>query len=126
MGYNEYMNDCSNHGAEPPFDNHIDFLNRILKGRFPPFGTLIWDGETQQVSTAVHFELSQTESDETVRRRAYDFFAQLSPAEWLALEIEVAVRNRRPVRAILKPRGGVVKVGTGRLRRMIARMEACP
>lgn len=117
------MDYSANGGGEEALDNHLDFLKRLLSGRFPPFGTLFWDGETQQVSTAVNFELHQSESDETVRRRAYEFFRQLTPAEWLALEIEVAIRNRRPVRAILKPRAGVVKIGTGRLRRLIAQIN---
>lgn len=119
---NGYLPSSPPNGDDEPLDNHINFLKRLLHGRFPPFGILHWDGETQQISTAVHFELNQAESDETVRRRAYDFFSQLTPAEWLATEVEVTIRNRRPVRAILKPRGGVVRLGTGRLRQLMARV----
>jgi len=104
-------------------DNHIGFLKRLLNRRFPAYGTLMWDGETQQVSTAVHFEMNRQEPAEVVSQRAYEFFSQLTPEEWLTLEIEVAIRDGKPVRAILKPRGGVVKIGTGRLRQLIARIN---
>jgi hypothetical protein len=98
------------------------FLERLRTGRLPKFGALRWDGESGEVITSVTFELSQKESDETVCQRAYEFFAQLTPKEQRALDIDVATRAGRPVRAVLKPiQKGVIS--TGRLQQMEGTMR---
>lgn len=96
-----------------------EFLERIRTGNHPPYGVLTWDGETQQVATAVHFELHKSEPPEVVNGRAWSFLRKLTPAEWLALEVEVTLRDRKAVRAVLKPRSSVVKVGTARLKELL-------
>jgi hypothetical protein len=99
--------------------DHKEFLERLRPGRLPLYGTLRWDGEAEEVITSVNFELDHKESVATVCTRAYEYFAQLSPAEWLALDIEVATRVGKPVRATLKPRyDSPVKLGTARLRQL--------
>lgn len=96
-----------------------EFLERIQTGRHPLYGVLTWDGETQEMSIAVHFELNRGESAETVRERAWRYFKQLTPGEWLALEIELTLRDGKPVRAVLKPRsGGPTRINTARLREL--------
>jgi hypothetical protein len=96
-----------------------EFLERIRTGRYPKYGALYWDGETEEMSTAVHFELNRSEPAETVCERAWQFLGQLTPAEQSALEIEVAIRDGKPVRAILKPRrNGPVRINTNRLREL--------
>jgi len=96
-----------------------DFLDRLQPGRLPLYGTLRWNGETQEVITSVNFELDHKESVVAVCARAREYFAQLTTAEWMALDIEVTTRSGKPVRATLKPRyDSPAKVGTARLRQL--------
>ena len=97
--------------------NFKAFLERLRVGRLPLYGSLRWDGENGEVITAINFELDHKESAETVCRRAYEYFAQLTPEEQRVLDIDVTTRQGKPVRATLKPLvSGVIT--TGRLRQL--------
>ena len=95
-----------------------DFLRRILEGSDVQYGKLIWDGQSQQVITSLHFELDKHEPKGTVNQRAYDFLSDLAPHEYLTHRIAVDVRNFRAVRGEMEPLTNVVKFGTGRLMRL--------
>jgi hypothetical protein len=95
------------------------FLDRLRLVRLPAYGTLHWDGQAGQVVTAVNFELHRQESVETVCGRAYRYFAQLSEAEATAVDIELTIRDGKPVRGVLKPRPDAPAIiGTARLREL--------
>lgn len=96
-----------------------EFLERVRTGNHPAYGLLTWDGETGQVIMAIHFELNKSEPAEVVNARAWSFLRKLTPAEWLALEIEITLRDHKAVRAVLKPRSSVVKIGTARLKALV-------
>lgn len=102
-----------------------EFVERIRQGNHPDYGTLVWDGETQQLSVTVVFEMHHQEPLEVVRARALKFFEQLQPHEWLVFQIVLSFRAGRPVRAYLKPRTSAVKIGTSRLREL-AEMSCKP
>lgn len=93
------------------------FLERLRTGRLPAYGALYWDGKSGEVVTSVNFELDRSESPKAVCERAHRFFSQLSEGEWRALNIEVVMRNGKPVRATLKSAAPGI-VTTDRLRQL--------
>lgn len=95
-----------------------EFLDRIRAGNVPPYGLVHWDGETGQVTTSFHFELSRNEPASVVNARAWHFLRQLSPSERGAVEIEITLRDGKAVRAVFRSRGGVIRLGTARLKEL--------
>lgn len=99
-------------------DSYDEFLERIRTGRHPDFGEIVWDGEIQQISLSVKFDLGWMETDTAIRERAWRYLRGLSPTERAIVKIRIQVHNGLPVRAAISPRegaAGVLRLGTDRL-----------
>lgn len=97
-------------------DEFEALLERIRSGNHPEYGTLAWDGENRKFSITVTFETGGDEPDDIVRRRALRYLEALSPEEREMVDIDVAFRGGRPVRATL--RTGTGMLSTQRLREL--------
>jgi hypothetical protein len=97
-------------------DEFEALLERIRQSDHPDYGVLAWDGQRRRFSITVTFERVQTEPDEVVRRRALRYLEALSPEERELLDIDVAFRDGKPVRATLHTDTGMLS--TKRLREL--------
>ena len=82
-------------------------LARIREGRHPDYGTLVWNGEQRAFSITVVFEC-EDEADEVVRERAVRYLESLTKEERRLVNIDVAFREGRPVRATLRTGTGIL------------------
>jgi hypothetical protein len=101
--------------------NYDAFMDALASGKHPPYGLMVWDGNSKLTSFTVRFQDKPDDAPDLVRRRAVKYFARLRPNEWALFRIEITLREGLPVRATITPREGaaqVVKLGTGRLQEL--------
>jgi hypothetical protein len=102
-------------------DEFEELLNRIRQSKHPAYGSLTWDGVSRQVTTTVQFENGQQEPDEVVRGRALRYLEQLTAEERSAVQVEVLLKEGRPVRAVIK--ASTDKLPVERLHEMERQLE---
>jgi len=101
-------------------DQYAKLLERIRTGDLPAYGKLSWDGRRRQVEITAQFDEGDGASDEVVRRRALRYLESLTPEERAVVDMEIEVRDGRPVRARLKAKTGAFSAQ--RLRELAGRV----
>lgn len=112
-------------GAQPDptpdqFDEFVEFLR---SGQYPKFSRVIWTGETYYVELSLKLDLDSQATAQQVREQVAEQLRKLSLLEKKILNIDILIKNRKPVQAIvtMQPeftRLGVVRLGTGLLREL--------
>jgi hypothetical protein len=100
-------------------DEFEKFLDRLRNKNHPQYGTISWNGRTREITVTIQFDGNGVEDDATIRQRALRYLESLTREEREIINLDVSLREGKPVKAIL--RAGTGDLSIERLRELAAR-----